>query len=195
MNVTVTDTFSSGVLTVYPDGQPQPTASNLNWVAFQTRPNLVIVPVVNGSVDFFNNSPGTVNIVADVSGYFSHDTTASTYIPVAPARVLDTRAAIGIGTTTPLAPGQTITLQVAGLPASGVTAVVLNVTVTEPSDPGVLTVYPADPRPLASNLNWSNGQTVPNLVIVPVVKGTVKIFNNSPGTVHVVADLNGYFTQ
>ena len=78
---------------------------------------------------------------------------------------------------------------------SGVTAVVLNVTVTEPSDPGVLTVYPDDPRPLASNLNWSNGQTVPNLVIVPVVNGTVKIFNNSPGTVHVVADLNGYFTH
>jgi len=109
--------------------------------------------------------------------------------------VLDTRAAIGIGTTKPLAPGQTITLQIAGLPASGVTAVVLNVTVTEPSDPGVLTVYPADPRPLASNLNWRNGDTVPNLVIVPVVNGTVKIFNNSPGTVHVVADLAGFFTK
>jgi len=32
-------------------------------------------------------------------------------------------------------------------------------------------------------------------VIVPVVNGTVKIFNNSPGTVHVVADLAGFFTK
>jgi hypothetical protein len=36
---------------------------------------------------------------------------------------------------------------------------------------------------------------VPNLVIVPVVNGTVKIFNNSPDTVHVVADLAGFFTR
>jgi len=195
LNVTVTAPTSPGVLTVYPDGQPRPTASNLNYVAGQTVPNQVIVPVVNGTVDFFNNSPGTVHIVADVAGYFSHDATAGTYTPVAPLRVLDTRAAIGIGTTTPLASGQTMTLQVAGLPGSGVTAVVLNVTVTQPSSPGVLTVYPDDPRPLASNLNWVAGQTVPNLVIVPAVNGTVKIFNNSPGTVHVVADLAGFFTQ
>ena len=195
LNVTVTAPTSPGVLTVYPDGQPRPTASNLNYVAGQTVPNQVIVPVVNGTVDFFNNSPGTVHIVADVAGYFSHDATAGTYTPVAPLRVLDTRAAIGIGTTTPLASGQTVTLQVTGLPVSGVTAVVLNVTVTQPSSPGVLTVYPDDPRPLASNLNWVAGQTVPNLVIVPAVNGTVKIFNNSPGTVHVVADLAGFFTQ
>ena len=196
MNVTVTDTrMADGFLTVWPDGQPEPTASNLNWVGFETRPNLAIVPVINGSVDFVNNSPSTIDIVADVEGYFSHDTTASIFTPVAPLRVLDTRAAIGTGTTTPLAPGQTITLQVAGLPASGVTAVVLNVTVTGSTDPGVLTVYPADPRPLASNLNWQWGETIPNLVIVPVVNGTVKFFNNSPGTVHVVADLAGYFTQ
>jgi len=44
-------------------------------------------------------------------------------------------------------------------------------------------------------LTFRSSLSVPNLVIVPVVNGTVKIFNNSPGTVHVVADLNGFFTQ
>jgi hypothetical protein len=73
--------------------------------------------------------------------------------------------------------------------------VVLNVTATAPSSFGVLTVYPDDPRPLASNLNWVAGQTVPNLVIVPVVNGHVKFFNNSPGTVHLIADLAGFFTH
>ena len=33
LNVTVTDTTSSSYLTVWPAGQPQPTASNLNWPA------------------------------------------------------------------------------------------------------------------------------------------------------------------
>ena len=56
----------------------------------------------------------------------------------------------------------------------GVTAVALNVTVTAPSSSGVLTVYPDGlARPVASNMNWVPGQTVPNLVIVPVVNGTV----------------------
>jgi hypothetical protein len=152
--------------------------------------------VVNGKVDFYNGSTGTAHVIGDVAGYFSHDPTAGTYTPVVPLRVLDTRAAIGVSTTTALAPGQTLTLPVTGLPASGVTAVVLNVTVTEPSSFGFLTVYPdGQGRPFASNLNWSAGQTVPNLVIVPVVNGKVDFYNGSTGTVHLVADLAGYFTH
>lgn len=80
--------------------------------------------------------------------------------------------------------------------ASGVTAVVLNVTVTQPSSFGFLTVYPdSQGQPLASNLNWVAGQTVANLVIVPVVNGNVDFYNGSTGTVHVIADLAGYFTH
>jgi hypothetical protein len=42
---------------------------------------------------------------------------------------------------------------------------VLNVTATEPSSPGYLTVFPDDACdvPLASNLNFVPGETVPNL--------------------------------
>jgi hypothetical protein len=199
LNVTVAEPSSFGFLTVYPDGQGRPSASNLNWAAGQTVPNLVTVQVANGNVDFYNGSAGTVHIVADLAGYFSHDATASSYTPVTPARMLDTRAAIGVPGTTAVQSGQTLTLQVAGaggVPASGVTAVVLNVTVTEPSSFGFLTVYPdGQGRPFASNLNWAAGQTVPNLVIVPVVNGKVDFYNGSTGTVHVIADLAGYFIK
>jgi hypothetical protein len=82
---------------------------------------------------------------------------------------------------------------VGGVPASGVQAVVLNVTVTNPTDNGYLTIYPAGAqRPLASNLNFSPGLTVPNLVAVAVGDGGNVTIYNSHGTSDVVADVQGY---
>ena len=56
-----------------------------------------------------------------------------------------------------------------GVPASGVTAVVMNVTAVKPTTSGYVTVYPdGKPVPAVSNLNFTAGRTIPNLVIVPV---------------------------
>jgi len=87
-----------------------------------------------------------------------------------------------------------MTLAVPGLPA-GVTAVALNVTVTNPSAGGHLTVYPfGQSRPTASNLNFAARQTIANRVVVPVGSGGRVTFFNSAGTVDVVADLVGYYS-
>ena len=68
-------------------------------------------------------------------------------------------------------PHETRVLEVVGrgnVPGSGVGAVALNVTAVLPSTASFLTVFPQGvSRPLASNLNFSVGQTVPNMVIVP----------------------------
>ncbi|KIX77443.1 hypothetical protein SF23_12200 [Streptomyces sp. MBRL 10] len=81
----------------------------------------------------------------------------------------------------------------AGVPATGVTAVVLNVTVTAPTEDSHLVVWPHGvARPGASNLNYLRGQTVSNLVIVPVVDGQVS-FYGAAGSLDLIADLNGYF--
>ena len=65
-----------------------------------------------------------------------------------------------------------------GVPGSGVGAVSLNVTVTEPVGPGFVTVYPCGTRPNSSNLNFVGGQTVPNAVIAPVsAQGEVCFFS------------------
>ena len=79
------------------------------------------------------------------------------------------------------------------MPADGVSAVLLNVTATEPSQASYLTVWPAGGvRPLASSLNFVAGQTVPNSVLVGVgVDGSVDLFN-AFGSTHVVADVTGY---
>jgi hypothetical protein len=113
--------------------------------------------------------------------------------------MLDTRYGTG-GTVGPVRAGQTISLSVlssAGVPASGVAAVVLNVTVTQPTGSGYATVFPdGAARPLASNLNFSARETIPNLVIAPVGgDGKVDLYNGSGGTVQIVADVSAWFSQ
>ena len=84
--------------------------------------------------------------------------------PLTPARILDTRNGTG-GISGPVASDHSISLNVegvGGVPASGVSAVVLNVTATAPSANGHLTVYPDGASvPSTSNLNFSAGETCP----------------------------------
>lgn len=194
LNVTVANSTAGGVLTVFPDGQAVPTASNLNFAAKQTVANLVTVPVIDGAVDF-HNLAGTVDVVADLSGYY---TTAGgqTYHAVTPTRALDTRNGTG-GTKGPLGAGKSLTLQVAGvagIPAT-VSAVIMNLTAVGSTTGGFLTAYPSNEAtpPTASNLNFTTGQTRANLAIVPVSNGSLKVFNGF-GSVSVVGDVVGYFT-
>ncbi|HVS05254.1 MAG TPA: fibronectin type III domain-containing protein [Candidatus Dormibacteraeota bacterium] len=197
INVTVTNTTAPSYLTIYPAGIPQPLASSLNWTAGQTVPNLVEVAVgPGGQVNVFN-AAGSTDVIFDVEGYVA--TPAATPGPsglfnaVAPTRILDTRSTGAVGANS------SITLRVAGnngvVPTSGAAAVVLNVTVTRPSAASYLTVYPTGSRPTASNLNFTAGQTVPNRVIVPLDANGSISFYNAYGTVDVIADIGGWFTD
>ncbi|MFC5881425.1 hypothetical protein ACFP74_28255, partial [Streptomyces virginiae] len=194
MNVTAVQPTEAGHVTVYPNGQAAPGVSNLNFTPGQIVPNLVTVPVVNGKVDLRNNS-GSVDLIADVTGYYA--ATGSAFSAAGPVRLLDTRDGTGARAGA-VGPGGSVSLQVTGaqgVPAQGVTAVVLNVTVTNPTEASHLIVHPhGAARPGVSNLNYTAGQTVANLVVVPVVDGQVTFYNNS-GTADVIADLNGYFTS
>jgi hypothetical protein len=81
-------------------------------------------------------------------------------------------------------------------PSTTIAAVVFNVTVTEPTASGYITVFPAPPPPpLASNLNYVPGQTVPNLVIVGVGSGGATDFYNFAGCSHLVIDVFAVFTN
>src|ERR1035437_7826541 len=201
LTLTVAEPTSSGFVTVFGDGATRPTASNLNFVKDQVVPNLVVAPVgADGQVDLFNGSPGTAHLVADVSGYFLSGTpmVAGALGSLAPFRLLDTRTGLGAPTGA-VAPGGTVVLQVAGqggVPLTGVSAVVLNVTATEPTSSGYVSVYgDGTTRPTASNLNYVAGQVVPNLVIAPVgAGGKVDLYNGSGGTIQLIGDVAGYFS-
>ncbi len=202
LNVTVTNTTARSYLTVYPTGSAQPLTSNLNWVPGQKVPNLVEVGVGAGGQITAVNAFGSTDLVVDVAGWVSVQSATPApdglYNPLVPARILDTRNGTG-GFSQPVGPGQTISIQVAGrggVPASGVVAVIMNVTATQPTAASFLTMYPAgDLRPLASNLNFVPGQTVPNRVVVKLgTAGQVTVFNPF-GSVHVVGDVSGWFTD
>jgi hypothetical protein len=152
-----------------------------------------MVPITSGNVSIYNHS-GSVDVIADVFGYYTDG--GGNFTPVSPTRLLDTRN----GTGAPVAkvqPNQTLNLHVANLAGvpSNASSVILNVTVTNPTAAGFLSVYPGGQAflPSASNLNFTKGETIPNLVVVPVTNGSVNIYNRS-GTVDVIADVFGYYT-
>lgn len=186
-NVTVTEPESYGWVTVWPCGQERPLASNLNFVWGQTVPNAVIAGIgSNGSVCLYTTA--TTHLIMDVNGFF---TDASDYEPLVPQRLFDTRTEFD----GKLLGGVILRYQVAE--PGELLAVVLNVTVTEPYSHGWVTVYPCsndvlDGPPVASNLNYLAGQTVPNMVIAPVSDvGNVCFFNASTAAAHIFADING----
>ncbi|MBM0234038.1 hypothetical protein JNW91_20625 [Micromonospora sp. STR1_7] len=203
LNVTVTAPTAAGVLSVYPDGTPAPLASNLNFVARQTIPNLVVVPVVAGKVMIRNTSSGTTHVIADLAGYFGSAASGAdqTYVP-SEDRVADSRD--DSGWLRVLHPGPFPAFAVGSAPIASdtwcgtgcppVTAGVLNLTVTEPTAAGVLTAYPSGAaRPTASNVNFVAGETASNLVVSKAAGEYVDVFNNSSGTAHLIADQSGYF--
>jgi hypothetical protein len=148
-------------------------------------------------VSLYNGAAGPVDLIADVYGYYvaGGPWQSGGLAPVPPQRLLDTRR--GLGASGPVAGDQTVHLGVTGkawvLPA-GVSAVMLNVTATAPTSTGFVTVWGDGSRPNASSLNLSPGRTVANLVVAPVSSsdGTVSLYNGSPGTVQLIADVFGY---
>ncbi len=202
MNFTVTDTTLASYLTVFPADAARPLASNLNWVAGQTVPNLVEIRLnASGAVNVFNGG-GQADIIADLTGWVSAPTAtpgaAGLFNAVVPARLLDTRDGTG-ALRAPVAGGSFVSLQITGrggVPSSGVGAVVLNLTATNVSQATYITAWPeGTSRPLASNLNPSAGQTVANRVIVKVGSGGRVDLFNAYGSADLIADVGGWFTD
>lgn len=135
-------------------------------------------------------------IVPPAAAFAAVPANSGTYYPLAASRILDTRAGIGAPQAS-VGPGGTISLQVAGqggTPATGMSAVVLNVTTTGATQASFLTVYPSGvTRPTASSLNFVAGWTGANSVTVAVgADGKVNIYN-SQGNTQVIADVVGFY--
>jgi hypothetical protein len=193
LNVTVTQPQAAGYLEAFADGVSRPQTSNLNFVPGQTVANTVIVPVGgDGKVDIVNISPGATQLIADVEGWFASGSPGGGGLtPLTAARILDTRTGTG-GSFGPVQPGGTVTLAVfnqGGVPSTGLAAVALNVTVTQPQTAGYLTAYDGVASRLqTSNVNFVAGETIANTVVAPVAtNGTIKIDNISGGTVQIIA--------
>ena len=200
MNVTAVSSTTGGLLTIYPTGTAPPRASNLNFSAGTATPNLVTVTLgqtsaasPNWDVNIFN-PVGSLNVVADVEGYFlpapSSDPVGE-FHSISPLRVCDTRAGQpanvcnqAAGADHRLGANSVVKINVSGVP-SGVAgtpssipsdgtaqAAVLNLTAIGGTLPTYLSVFPtrADgacpTNSTTSTINLIGGATEANRVLV-----------------------------
>ena len=204
LTVTALNATTNSDVRVYPTpadpSAPPPGASNLNVQAGQIVPNLAIVKVGSGGSVRLLSAAGSVDLVADLSGWYDNAPGGALFHPLAPQRVLDTRTT----TQRVVGPGGVIDVPVtstAGVPAAGATAVALNITGVDANRSTDIRVYPTPSdgsAPLVSNLNLNPGQTAADLAISRIGdpdfagRGQVRL-RNAAGSVGLVADLAGWF--
>ena len=226
VNMTAVNDNTFSLLTVYPNGTGQPKASNLNFPAHSATANLVTVTLGQNSPSDANrevniyNAQGTVDVVADVEGYFAPDTASDPtgeFYPIAPLRVCDTRKNV---TPTPcqshgaLLAGQPMIVNVTGtgsdaIPGTNAAAAVLNVVGVAGSALTYLSVFPTTPSgtcaytgthaPPFSTLNLAAGAVVANRVMValgPATTGgadTSVCVYSAAGAINIDVDASGWY--
>jgi hypothetical protein len=172
-----------------------PEVSNVNLRERQIVPNLAIVKVGDGGRVRLMNSAGAVDLIADLAGWYDNDAAGSHFHVLAPQRVFDTRTQ----SVKRLEPGETRDLAlsgVAGVPAAGATAVVLNVTGVDATATTDVAVYPTpndNSFPLASNLNVLTHETAADLAMVGTGSGGQVRLRNAAGDLALVVDIVGWF--
>ncbi|HVF61947.1 MAG TPA: hypothetical protein VNJ70_19240 [Thermoanaerobaculia bacterium] len=152
------------------------------------------VAFLSGAVDLV---PGDYNSASDLF-VFSDLPPAQDFYTLPPCRLFDSRES---GAGGPLVSGVKALLRahgLCGLPATAA-ALSVNVTVTQSTGPGHLTLFAGDaPEPGTSTINFGAGQTRANNAILSLATdgmGTLAVLPHvlGGGSVHVVLDVNGWF--
>jgi hypothetical protein len=195
LNVTAVPDGFLGYLTAWPTGQPRPTTSTLNSDG-RYKANAAIIPAgTNGGINLFVSDPSQV--ILDITGYFAPAGTSSalSFYPLTPCRLVDTRGPAGALGGPMLIAGSTREFPVrsaCNLP-SDAAAYSLNVTAVPRGSLPYLTIWPSgQAQPTASTLNAPTGTVAANGAIVPAgSNGDVSVYVG--GASDVVIDVNGYF--
>ena len=112
-NLTVTGQTKAGYVFLGPNPTPAPTSSTLNFPVGDSRANGVTLALGAGGTLSATLAPsGSTDLIFDVTGYFVPDATGATYVPLTPARLLDTR--VGNGLSGKFTAGVPRTFQVSG---------------------------------------------------------------------------------
>jgi hypothetical protein len=192
VNVTVIAPATGGSLTVYGDGTSRPAHPNVFFVAGQTVPILVVAPVgANGKIAIVNGSSGPVRLVADVFGYHlaKEAVRTGTFVPLPPTRLgssgaigpFDMRSVVSVNDRPDSEP----------VPPAGVAAVVMNVTVSDPSAAGALSF--TDQQGATQSVAFGKGQRVSSLVVGKLAGGNLYAYNASSGYTTFDYDVVGYY--
>jgi hypothetical protein len=194
LNVAVVPAAALAQLALYPAGIPRPETSTLLSPDGRIKSTAAIVAAGTGAaIEAYSSDP--TDIVLDINGYFTADSTALQFYPVTPCRLVDTRLA-NSDLGGPIIPaGGTRTFPIRGicnLPATA-QAYAVNVAAVPTGSLGYLTAWPTDvTQPLVASLNAPTGAITANAAIVPAgTDGSINLYAND--ATHVVIDVNGYF--
>jgi hypothetical protein len=200
-NLTVAGPSAGWAVYLGPNPSAYPTTSTVNFAAGQTAGNGLTVALSSTgglSATFMSNTGKTTDLVFDVTGYYTPDTSGDTFHAMSPARLLDTRS--GNGLTGPLSANTPRTLQIrgrGGVPASAV-AVTGNVTAVGSTNGWAVYLGPvATATPSTSTVNFLAGQVAGNnLTVALSPTGTLSatFMSTSGNTTDLVFDVTGYYT-
>jgi hypothetical protein len=149
-------------------------------------------------VTYLGPSGATMDVVFDVTGYYTNNLSGGTYHPLTPARLVDSRT--GVGLSTHLTANVPATFQVTGRGGvpSNATSVTGNVTAVNETAGWALYVGPTPTsNPPASTINFTTGQVIANGLTVQLGSGgtlSVTYMGPSGATTDIVFDVTGYYT-
>jgi hypothetical protein len=189
----------AGYLSITTASAPNPTTSTLNFPLSDTRANGVTVPL-NGSGDVwivYKASGGSTHVILDVTGYFLDGLSGATFVPVTPARILDTRFDTGLANSFVANVPRTWDVAGRGGVGSDAIAVIGNVTVVGQTKAGYVSLTPTpQANPTTSTLNFPLGDTRANNFTIDLsgtgsLSGVYKALNGSK--THLIVDVFGYY--
>lgn len=200
-NVTVANPTFGWAVYLGPDPDPAPSTSTVNFSAHEAKSNSVTIAVGAGgtlSATFLSHAGNTTDFIFDVTGYYAPDSSGAQFVPIAPVRLLDTRANNGLsGKFSSNTPRWLQITGRSGIPAT-TQAIAGNVTVVDETYGWAVYVGPdASASPTSSSTNFVKGDIIGNgLVVATRSDGAVGITYMSIGgqTTNVVLDVSGYFT-
>ena len=199
-NLTVTGHQAAGYVSVTPTATNTPSTSSLNFPLGDNRANNLTVPLsATGTLSaVYKAAAGKkTHLIFDVTGYFLADDTGATFTPITPFRILNTLGNVGLpGKFTNSVP-RTLPVAGVGLIPPTATAITGNLTVTQQTAGGYLSVTRTPTAsPATSTLNFPLGDTRANGLFAPLDgSGHLSIvYKSSTGAqTHVILDVTGYF--
>ncbi len=207
MNVTAIGPSASSFLTVYPAGESRPNASSLNWVANQApTPNKVDVALSPGGAINFYTESGSVDLIADVVGYYVPATAAGAGVagpvgpqgpqgPQGPKGLKGDQGVPGMPGADSVSPANVVWVATAGGDFTSVQAALDSITDAGPTNRYLVKVAPGDYAERVTLKNYVDIEgSGPNLTTISATGSDVE---GSPtaATIHapgsVVAELRG----
>ena len=196
LNITASGADATGFITVWPCGSTQPSTANVYFSGPQSVTGEVLAAIdTTGKVCIASSTPAHISV--DVNGYFTAGLRVTSL-----QRVVDTRAdsAQGLREVAKVKLARKGVLRVkmtdlvvAGVPATGVGAVVLNITAMNSVRNGYIKAYNCAKRPKVWNLSFSQNVPASTMAVVPVKSSTGEVCIYSSAETDVLLDVMGWF--